>query len=77
METKVRIMQLSTELLRQVLQLPDGTDIVDVRMSFDRPGVMELRILHDSFSPMRDGYVIPRVTPVFGDDGFVSWGERV
>lgn len=79
-KSRVGIVPLSAEVLRQALLLPEGTDIVDVRMANDRHGVVELKLAHPDLPEVEAGNVIPSYRPRFvTEDGvgkFQDWGDR-
>lgn len=41
---KMAVLTVVPEVLRELLHLPPGTQLVDVRVPFKQPGVLELKI---------------------------------
>lgn len=62
MGKRVAILPVSETLLVQALGLPPETKVDAVRMSFEHPGMIELRIEHDGLPEMLfEGAAIPKV----------------
>jgi hypothetical protein len=56
------ILRVTDALLLQVLGLPAGTKINNVRLSFERPGDIELSIEHPDLPEVPTGNILPVVT---------------
>lgn len=69
------ILQVSPEVLAELLQLPSGAHIDGVQAPVDRPGALELRIVGAGW-PTEPGRLIPSttamITRMHGEDGAVK-----
>jgi hypothetical protein len=58
---KHALMRINTELLRQVLKLPDGVTIAGADMTFEHTGELRLRLEGDCFANVPEGHALPYV----------------
>ncbi len=69
-------MQINTKMLREVLGLPEGTIIHEVRTvtSAGEFSAVEVLLSHETLPLAREGYMTPMVCPVFDIDVFTAKG---
>ena len=58
---RMAILQIAPELLREIFCLPEGAEIVDLRVPVERMGVLEVKISGAGW-PTPEGNVIMRTT---------------
>ena len=71
---KMAILQVTPEVIRELLHLPDGAVLTDLRVPFHMPGVLELKIEGAGWNTPEAGAlcVADPCTVVRGDDGSIS-----
>jgi len=75
---KMAILTLTPDALKDILQLPDDMTFIEVRIPFDRPGTMEIKVEGVGWNTVKGGH-IQRANPVIvtklGDGTLdVDWG---
>lgn len=62
------VIQVSEELIREALAMPDGAEIVDIRRSNERFGQYEMLVDHPDLPAVAELGIIPLVTPTLTAD---------
>lgn len=74
---QMAILLVDPECLRELLQLPEGTEILDVRTAIDRRGVLEVKIEGAGWNT-QEGASIRRtpgkITRGLADSRTIDWG---
>ncbi len=76
---KLAEIEISSERIRQILFLPNATDIVDARV--DEARRMVLTVTHEGLRDVPNEQPIPRITPMYqralngGLPEFLGWGQ--
>ena len=74
---KMAVLEIHPRMFREILQLPEGAEVVDMRIAIDRRGILELKIVGAGFDT-KEGEVIRRVTGTVtknaGGWPFIDWG---
>lgn len=79
---QLAILQISPELLRELFQLPDGAEVLDLRVPIDYRGLLDVKIAGAGW-PTLEGQAIRRttgtVTREFSAEGVevrrsINWG---
>ncbi len=78
-EKRLRILSVSSELLRHALHLPEGTRFLAATadLHFDRDQI-SFKIEHPEFTPVLEGRAVPEVRPLLGEKRvptFLGWEE--
>ena len=79
-KNRVRI-EITSGLLRDILDLPETANIVAMRVEDKRPDVLQLKIKSPDAYLINEGDFIPMTLPVYQMDGsgrprFVVWGNE-
>lgn len=74
---KVGIVPVHTDLILKALGMPEDASIIDVRMAFDRTGLVEFKVSHEAMQDVPEGYHISHISPmsetVHAHTKFVGW----
>lgn len=79
MGKRMAIVRISKELLCQLLNFPEGTEIHAVRDSCDYLGIVEMQVSHEDLPMIRNNDALAHATPRYGRDEngqtkFIEWG---
>lgn len=66
------IIDIEPHVFRQLLQLPEGALIEDVRVSYERCGVLEIRMSGCGWETP-EGYILKHSKGTVEHDGLIMW----
>jgi len=77
MVKKMAILALTPEAVRQIMGLPDGVTLIELKVPFYQPGVVELKIEGAGWDTNEGAAIVqaPAATVMKTDDGLIiDWG---
>lgn len=66
---RIKLVELSEEMLKEMVQLPAGASIEAIRLSHWHGGAFSLVISHPSFEPVAEGEYVPEIMVMVSNDG--------
>lgn len=70
---KIAILEVGVDSLLNRLDLPNDTKIINCRISFERPYVIEFFIESDALAEVNKACFVPIVNAVYDEGGFVKF----